>query len=111
MIEKKKLILINIRQSNKSLKLSLPDFRDYDPNNLFKSIENFPDYCFVIIGDKIDHKFNSKNIISYSNSYLKNKENDILLLLFADACIGSFSGPSHLFALYGKPIASYGSWT
>lgn len=100
---KKKLILINIRQSNKSLKLSLPDFRDYDPNNLFKSIENFPDYCFVIIGDKIDHKFNSKNIISYSNSYLKNKENDILLLLFADACIGSFSGPSHLFALYGKP--------
>ena len=23
--------------------------------------------------------------------------------MFADACIGSFSGPSHLFALYGKP--------
>tara|TARA_A100001015_G_scaffold249485_1_gene287426 strand:+ start:3345 stop:4937 length:1593 start_codon:yes stop_codon:yes gene_type:complete len=101
--ENKKLILVNIRQSNKSLKLSLPDFRDYDPKNLFKSIENFPDYCFVIIGDKIDYKFNSKNIITYSNSYLKNKENDILFLLFADACIGSFSGPSHLFALYGKP--------
>ena len=26
-----------------------------------------------------------------------------MFLLFADACIGSFSGPSHLFALYGKP--------
>ena len=25
-------------------------------------------------------------------------------MLFADACIGSFSGPSHLAAIFGKPI-------
>lgn len=99
----KKIILINIRQSQKSSSLSFPDFRDYDPKILFSTIEKFSNYNFVIIGDDLDYKFYSKNIIKYSNSHLKSKTNDILFLLFADACIGSFSGPSHLFALYGKP--------
>lgn len=99
----KKIILINIRQSQKSSNLSFPDFRDYDPKILFSTIEKFSNYNFVIIGDDLDYKFYSKNIIKYSNSHLKSKTNDILFLLFADACIGSFSGPSHLFALYGKP--------
>lgn len=103
--DSKRVILIHIRKSAEFNNPSLVDFRDFNPSILIKVLKNFPDFSFILIGDKFKNKlFPIKdNLYYYSSSVHKSSKNDILLLLNASGCIGPFSGPAHLSATFGVP--------
>jgi len=103
--DSKKIILVHIRKSADFINPALKDFRDFDPDSLINVLKNFPDFSFVFIGDQLSNRLllNQNNFYNYSNSAYKSSKNDILLLLNASGCIGSFSGPAHLSATFDVP--------
>jgi putative glycosyltransferase (TIGR04372 family) len=103
----KKIITVHIRQNG---------FHSFEDDNskirnsdLFSTLETLnsisSSFIYVLMGGnnipKFDKKFN--NIFNYARSKLKSEINDILLMKYCDAHIGTTSGITHLTLASNQP--------
>tara|TARA_B100001175_G_C19512788_1_gene645046 strand:+ start:2169 stop:3725 length:1557 start_codon:yes stop_codon:yes gene_type:complete len=108
---KKPIITIHIRQKGFNRNVDQSNFRNSDPEIVYRIINNLKDeYTFVILGTKNSKKiYNQKNIFDYANSSFKSPKNDILLLKNSIGHIGTTSGITHHFLTTDIP-SLYINW-